>query len=426
MLIRIKPEQAALGMYVQRFEGSWLSHPFWRAQFVIESDAELLRVRNGATDIFIDPTKGVTVAPATTPAAAEPLRPARDALIVPAPAPVSPATQRKRQPTRVVAPPAFGKADKLRAAALAQRSTKVVKELFDDCRLGRSIQTPQILEVVRDIADTLERTGTAFASVTRLKAKDDYTYTHSVAVCALMISLAREVGAAPEVVRDLGAAGLLHDVGKLQIDEAILRKEDDLSHEERLQIARHPELGHALLSTEAGVPAAALDVCLHHHERLDGSGYPFGLSEANITQAARMAAICDVYDAMTSNRPYRKGMSPVEAITEMAGMTGHFDQDLLFRFMRSIGVFPAGKLIRLRSNRLAVVLPTRRQDYRPTVRAFYDTVGTQFIDYADAVLSDCFSDDQAVSQEDPAVWFSNDWAELSSRITAGALASASR
>ena len=94
-----------------------------------------------------------------------------------------------------MAPPAFGKADAARATALAQRSTRVVKALFDDTRLGRSIETPQILEVVRDIADTLERTGTAFASVTRLKTKDDYTYTHSVAVCALMISLARETGA---------------------------------------------------------------------------------------------------------------------------------------------------------------------------------------------------------------------------------------
>ena len=88
-----------------------------------------------------------------------------------------------------------------------------------------------------------------------------------------------------------------------------------------------------------------------------------------------MAAICDVYDAMTSHRPYRRGMSPVNAITEMAAMQGHFDQDLLFRFMRSIGVFPAGKLMRLRSNRLAIVMPTLRQDCRPTVRAFYDTVG---------------------------------------------------
>lgn len=426
MPIRIKPQQAALGMYVQGFDGNWLSHPFWRAQFVIRSEADLLRVRNGGTDIFIDPAKGTAPAPTptdTTPLPADkPLSHGKAAWIERATLPLTPAIRSKRRPKRIAAVPAFGKADESRAAALAQRSTAVVKALFDDVRLGRSIQTPQILEVVRDIADTLERTGTAFASVTRLKTKDDYTYTHSVAVCALMVSLAREVGATPDVVRDMGVAGLLHDVGKLHIDEAILRKEDGLTIDERRQIARHPELGHALLSAETGVPTAALDVCLHHHERLDGSGYPFGLRDADITPAVRMAAICDVYDAMTSNRPYRKGMSPVAAITEMAKMEGHFDQDLLFRFMRSIGVFPAGKLMRLRSNRLAIVMPTPRPDYRPTVRAFYDTVGTHFIEYQDAVLSDRLTDEQAVSQEDPAVWFSTDWIELSSRITAGALA----
>lgn len=420
MPTRIKPEQARIGMYVHGFAGNWLSHPFWRGHFMIASDDDLLRVRNGGTDIFIDATKGFSVSPTESPAAQEAILVTRAAPGMRQMPPVTSTPPPPKRPSRrVVSPPAFGKADEARAAALAQRSTKVVKALFDDCRLGRSIQTPQILEVVRDIADTLERSGTAFASVTRLRTKDDYTYTHSVAVCALMISLAREIGMAPDAVRDLGTAGLLHDIGKLQIDEAILRKADGLDIEERAHIARHPELGHAMLSVETGLPAAALDVCLHHHERLDGSGYPFGLDQTSITPAARIAAICDVYDAMTSHRPYRRGMPPIEAITMMAGTSGHFDQDLLFRFMRSIGVFPTGKLLRLRSNRLAVVLPAARPDCLPVVRAFYDTVGTQFIEYVDAAVSDRPEDDQAVSQEDPAVWFSNEWTEMSVQIITG-------
>lgn len=420
MPIRIKPEQAELGMYVQGFEGSWLSHPFWRTNFVIRSDADLLRIRSGATDILIDPDKGAAVALRQ---GVQPARPGAEPRRVPAlraGTPLAPVRSRpKRLPRRVVGPPAFGKADEARATAVAERSARVVKELFDNCRLGQAIPTPQILEIVRDVADMLEQNSTAFASVTRLRAKDDYTFTHSVAVCALMISLAREAGASADLVRDLGAAGLLHDVGKLQIDEAILRKPGDLTVEERQQIARHPELGHAMLSAEMGVPAAALDVCLHHHERLDGSGYPFGLREGSITQAARMAAICDVYDAMTSHRPYRKGMSPVEALTQMAAMEGHFDRHLLFRFMRSVGVFPAGTLIRLRSNRLAVIMPTTRQGCRPVARAFYNTVETCLIDYEDAVLSERLNDDQALSEENPAVWFAQDWPTMSSRIIEG-------
>jgi len=135
MPIRIKPEQAALGMYVQGFDGNWLSHPFWRAHFVIESDADLLRIRNGGTDLFIDPAKGATVAPATRARGEERIRHARITPAAPTMAPPS-AARLKRPPKRIVAPRAFGKADESRAAALAQRSTKVVKALFDDCRLG--------------------------------------------------------------------------------------------------------------------------------------------------------------------------------------------------------------------------------------------------------------------------------------------------
>ncbi len=417
----VKPEDACLGMYVCGFEGNWLSHPFWRANFIVTTQDELVKIRHSRASIVIDPARGVTpvIAGDQTPegrkdiVAIGPKTSSRwhDISSVPTkPLPPRPA------PRRIVPPAAFGKADKARAAALAQRSTKVVKALFEDCRLGREIAAPQIIGVVRDIADTLEQNSAAFASVTRLKAKDDGTYTHSVAVCALLISLAREIGASPEAVQDYGIAGLLHDIGKLQIDDAVLQKVGPLTDAERAHIALHPELGHAILSAETGLPAVALDICLHHHERVDGSGYPFGLSGDQITPAARMAAICDVYDAMTSDRPYKKGMSPIDAITEMAGLDGHFDQDLLFRFMRSIAVFPPGKLLRLRSNRLAIVLPSAHADRLPVVRAFYATVGSHFVDYEDVILSDRLSDDQAVSQEDPAVWFSDNGRAMAARI----------
>ncbi len=420
--MRVKSEDAVMGMYVRSFEGNWLSHPFWRANFVISTQDELVKIRHSRADIVINPARG-----AVPVAAGEEIQAARKGEpVAVAPRPVSrwqesPAAAVKPMPPRLVskritAPAAFGKADKARASALAQRSTKVVKALFEDCRLGRAIATPQIIGVVHDIAEMLEQNSAAFASVTRLKAKDDYTYTHSVAVCALLISLARATGASSDAVQDMGIAGLLHDIGKLQIDQTILQKVTPLTEAEHKQIAQHPELGHATLVAEKGLPTVALDVCLHHHERIDGSGYPFGLSGDQISLAARMAAICDVYDAMTSDRPYKAGKSPIEAITEMAGLDGHFDQDLLFRFMRSIAVFPPGKLVRLRSNRLAIVLPSVRVDCLPVVRAFYATVGSHFIDYEDVILSDRLSDDQAVSQEDPAVWFSDDGRAMASRI----------
>lgn len=419
MLQKIRAQDAQVGMYVESFDGRWTSHPFWRAHFVIASPDDLARVRSGGVGLYIDTAKGIAPASACPPPAPSPLaasrwRPTPGLQRLPL------AQPRGAEPLRrIVAPAAFGKADRARATALAQRSTTVIKALFKECRVDHTIATEQILSVVRDISETLEQNSMAFASVTRLKSRDDGTYIHSVAVCALMISLAHEIGLPLAEVRNLGTAGLLHDIGKLMIDEAILRKEGPLSPEERVEIERHPALGHAMLVADPALPPEALDVCLHHHERLDGSGYPFGLSGDAISRAVRIASICDVYDAMTSQRPYKKGMLPAEAIGWMDGQTGRFDSALLFRFMRIVGVFPAGKLLRLRSNRLGVVLPATRADCLPVVRAFYETVGNQLIPYVDTVLSSALSDDQAVGAEDPGIWFSADWKVMRCRIMAG-------
>lgn len=406
-------------MYIRKFEGSWFFHPFWRARFVVSTEKQLARVQASGIDVLVDPVRGI--APPAPPAIAA---------TAPQPRPRTAAVRAQRQtpaaipsptrtPARIAAPLAFGKADKARATALAQRSTKVVKALFEHHQLGRSVSTAPILSVVDDIAATLEQNSSAFINVTRLRSKDDAIYTHSVAVCALMIGLARETGCTPATIQAMGTAGLLHDVGKVALDAALLNKAGDLAAAEIAHIRRHPQLGHEMLSTEGGLPPAALDACLHHHERLDGSGYPDALRGESVSQSARMAAICDVYDAMTAGGAEGKGRSPVEAITELEASGGAFDASLLFRFMRSIGVFPRGKLIRLRSNRLAIVLPSASEDRRPLARAFYATIGNCFVAYEDVVLSERLADDQAVREEDPARWFGGDWPAMCARIEAG-------
>lgn len=427
MPITIKAEDAEIGMYVQRFGGKWMSHPFWRARFVIRSAEDLARIRESGVDIVIDPAKGIAPLPApVAPPAPQQVESLQEVAPRTGPSTASAALPPLQPrpfapPRRVVAPPTFGKADKARAAALAQRSTRVVKAMFDDCRLGRAVPAEQILSVVRDIADALEHNSAAFASVTRLKNKDDGTYTHSVAVCALMISLARESGLSGTEVQDLGTAGLLHDIGKVMIDEAILQKVEPLTALERARIEQHPEFGHALLAAEPGLPAVALDACLHHHERLDGSGYPFGLSGDQLGRAARMAAICDVYDAMTSDRAYKKGIAPLDAITWMDAAKDRFDGDLLFRFMRSIGVYPVGKLVRLRSNRLAVILPPKRPNSRPVARAFYTTTGNHQTPFTDVILGNTWNDDTATNAEHIETWLSADkWDIISKELAISA------
>ena len=421
MIVRITPQQARLGMSVEGLEDGWLSHPFWRERFVIRSPEDLARVRNGGTNLFIDVQRG------TSPLAAEshPLS-SRGASSLPFGAKRALASSTgltnaipANSPRRVAAPPAFGPTDRTVALAVAKRSTKIISEVFDDCRRGHPVVMPQIASVVKDIAATLDHNSAAFSSVTRLKEKDGYTYTHSIAVCALMITLGRANGATPREVFDLGIAGMLHDIGKLSIDSAILGKAGALDDEERAMIRLHPEMGHNLLATDPQVPSVALDVCLHHHERLDGTGYPFGLQGDQLTTAARAAVICDIYDAMTSNRPYKKGKSPIEAITELETMHDVLDQGLLLKFMRSIGVYPLGKLVRLRSNRLGVIMATTAANSRPAARVFYNVVDGHFLDYQDVILGDSFRDDQVVRIEEPQQRFGIDWSTIRDRILAG-------
>jgi len=193
-----------------------------------------------------------------------------------------------------------------------------------------------------------------------------------VAVCALMVALGREVGLDEAACRIAGMAGLLHDLGKALMPLEVLNKPGKLTDAEYAIMKTHPERGHELLLETRGADALAMDVCLHHHERVDGTGYPHGLPGEAITQMARMGAICDVYDAITSNRPYKAGWDPADSIARMASWKGHFDPALFSAFVKSLGIYPTGSLVRLQSERLAVVLEQSPQALMsPVVRVFF-------------------------------------------------------
>jgi putative nucleotidyltransferase with HDIG domain len=171
--------------------------------------------------------------------------------------------------------------------------------------------------------------------MTRMKTKDEATFLHSLAVSALMIRLARHLKIDKFLVPVLGMGGLLHDIGKIGTPIEILTKTGALTDAEMEIIRLHPERGHHMLSRGKGMPEIVLDVCLHHHERLDGKGYPSGLRDGEISLYARMAAICDVYDALTA-RPYKKPWTASEAISWMLDTKGLFDRDVLREFIDGV------------------------------------------------------------------------------------------
>jgi putative nucleotidyltransferase with HDIG domain len=262
----------------------------------------------------------------------------------------------------------------VRARKLQEKSKSAVTSMFHEARMGNAINIAEAAPIVDEINLSVSRNPEAFLNISRLKNKDDYTYLHSVAVCALMIALGKQLGLSAVDIKDAGMAGLLHDVGKMMIPEEVLNKPGKLTDEEFEIIKAHPKKGWEVLNV-SDANAVALDVVLHHHERVDGTGYPEKLSGEALTLFARMGAVCDVYDALTSNRCYKAGWEPAEALRKMAEWrNGHFDERIFHSFVKTIGIYPTGTLVKLKSDRLAVVIEQSEKGLlTPHVKAFFST-----------------------------------------------------
>jgi HD-GYP domain-containing protein (c-di-GMP phosphodiesterase class II) len=270
--------------------------------------------------------------------------------------------------------------------------------------MGHALNVSGAAPLVDEINDSISRNPEAFLNLARLKTKDDYTYLHSVAVCALMIALGKHLGLSDTELKDAGLAGLLHDVGKMMIPDDVLNKPGKLSNEEFEIIKQHPRKGWELLKGAPEITAIALDVCLHHHERVDGKGYPERISGDQLSVYARMGAICDVYDALTSNRCYKNGWEPADTIRKMAEWKdGHFDERIFQAFVKTIGIYPSGALVKLKSGRLAIVIEqTEKSLLTPIVKAFFSTKSNEPI--MPEMIDLRHSQDGISNAEDPVKW----------------------
>ncbi len=407
MLKKIRVDQVRLGMHLHALEGAWMEHPFWTTRFILREAEQLKKLRDSViAEVWIDSSKGLDVveefAALPTPAsivAARPL-PAMASASLPAQA----AERPKPKSTPIPAPSKSFEEEMRTATAVCKSARPQVQKMFNEARLGRAIDAEALLPLVREISDSVIRNPGAIVSLARLKTLDDYSYMHSVAVCALMVALGRELGYDEEQCRTAGTAGLLHDVGKALMPLEILNKPGKLTDAELDVMRGHPLRGYELLQEAHGADAAAMDVCLHHHERFDGGGYPHKLPNDKLNQLVRMGSICDVYDAITSNRPYKLGWDPADSIGQMASWKGQFDPMVFATFVKSVGIYPTGSLVRLQSDRLAVVIEQNSTALTaPVVRVFYSLKSGMPVSLQRLDLSGGTSD-RIAGRESPDKW----------------------
>lgn len=262
------------------------------------------------------------------------------------------------------------------ALGIHHSASRLIQGMMTDVRLGRQVEFDTVTEVLHTVTDSILGSFGTLTQLGQLKNSDDYTFQHSIGVCALLTAFGKVLELNRQTMLDIGIGALIHDIGKMRVPPEILNKPGRLTDMEFDEIKQHVAHGRDIVHEAPWVSSTALQVLEHHHERYDGTGYPHRLKSSDISPVGQMAAIVDVYDALTAERVYHTAMRPADALRKLQEWSRfHFNADLVGHFIRSLGIYPVRTVVRLESGKVGVVIDQNPADLlRPVLWVVYDAI----------------------------------------------------
>lgn len=367
MRIKVDVEQVRLGMYVAALDRPWLESPFLFQGFIVDTEEDLELLRKHCNYVFIDDVKS------------------RDSEEVRRLIEEVDATNRddgKGRDRMTAERVQQGSVESFRgslhqAVQSFRKTSGGVIKFFNDMRLGKSVETEDAKAAVSELVTTISSNTNTALWLTNLRSQHEATASHCLNTSILALAFARHLGYSHDELETVGMGALLHDLGIARVPSEILNKPGNLTEEEFEVVKKHPRDGYNVLRLTREIPEAALDIILHHHERVNGSGYPDGLKDDDIKEAVRIVAIADMYDSMTTDHVYRKAITPQDALTAMHKRAEQdFGKRLMEEFIKCVGIYPIGSLVVLNTGALGVVVSSNPDArLRPLILLVRDEAG---------------------------------------------------
>jgi len=360
-VLRVNTTDLQLGMYVSGLDRPWLETPFPLQGFHVTTAEDIGRLQQFCQYVYVDSRRSAAKSLTAKRRSIGGVRKSAQQIF----------PGRRLQRYRDAA---GWNEEYPRAQAAVDALTEAVGEIFRNVAAGRGLDVVKVKKSVDPMIDSISRNPDACIWLARMKQQDSYTYQHSVGASIWAVALGRQLGLPRSDLRTLAIGGLLFDVGKLRVREELLKSRRQLSDDEFDEIRNHVQLGVDMIRESGLMNQDVLDMVAHHHERHNGSGYPQGLSGDRIPVHARIAAIVDCYDAITSHRGYARGIAPSTAIKMLYDWRNvDFQAELVEEFIQAVGIYPAGSLVELSSGEVAVVIAEyRTRRLRPKVMILLD------------------------------------------------------